>query len=304
MTGIPLLMDVDTGVDDAMALALASRLERHALVAVTTVAGNVPVDIATFNTRRVLSWVDVDVPVHRGASRPLIRPLSTATEYHGDDGLGGWEAPAPKIEESGVTAPEAIVQLAREHAGELVCAFVGPLTNLAIALSLEPSLPELVSRLVIMGGSFENPGNVTRFAEFNVFVDPEAAAQVASAPFNALWVGLDVTHQTLFTRELWESLSDGSDVGSVLVREVCRHSIEGRGRAGVALHDPLAIACLEKPELVSVESGVIVVDLSEERRGATRLARPAGADRLQQAAVSVDVAGFEQVFRRLFDASQ
>lgn len=297
MTKTPLLLDVDTGIDDAMAIALATQLDRHELVAVTTVAGNVPITNTTPNTLRVLEWLDHDIPVYRGMHAPLSRPLLTAGHVHGDDGLGGWEAPGPLTSTSDVTAPEAIVRLAREYPGEIVFAFVGPLTNLAVALLLEPELPSLVSRLVVMGGAFFNPGNVSHDAEFNIYVDPEAAALVAASDFNATWIGLDVTHQTVLGREGWDLLAAASSSSSVLVREVCRRSFDGRGAGQVHLHDPLAVAVVENPDLVGSRAGEIVVDVGSHFRGRTRIAPdPKWRGR---AAETVDVDGFHRLFSRV-----
>ena len=299
MPTTPLLLDVDTGVDDAMAIALATRLNDHELVAVSTVAGNVPIEFTTMNTLRVLEWLGSEVPVYRGMSAPLSRPLVSAGHVHGNDGLGGWPLPEPSRSPEARTAPEAIVRLAREHAGEIAFAFVGPLTNLAVALSLEPRLPQMVSRLVIMGGAFFGRGNVTDHAEFNIYVDPEAAAHVAASAFNAIWVGLDVTHQTTLTRDDWSALESASGSGSVLVREVCRGSFEGRGSEAVHLHDPLALAAVERPDLLSVESGDVSVDVGDIVRGRTRVA--IGLSGRGGAARKVDTTGFHEMFQRLLD---
>src|SRR5690349_11036054 len=129
-----MLLDVDTGVDDAVAIALASKLDSHELVALTTVAGNVPVEYATANTLAVAAWMGLDVPIYRGMSEPLARPLFDAREHHGFDGLGGWIPPVTPASLEVETAPAAIVRLAREHQGEITFVFVGPLTNLAVAL--------------------------------------------------------------------------------------------------------------------------------------------------------------------------
>ncbi|MEZ4523435.1 MAG: nucleoside hydrolase [Thermomicrobiales bacterium] len=297
MTGIPLLMDVDTGVDDAMAIALATRLDRHELVAVTTVAGNVPITNTTPNTLRVLEWMDANVPVYRGMHAPLARPLLTAGHVHGNDGLGGWDVPGPTRSIEDTTAPEAIVRLARQHAGEIVFAFVGPLTNLAVALMLEPELPDLVDRLVIMGGAFFNPGNVTADAEFNIYVDPEAAALVAASNFNATWIGLDVTHQTVLDRQGWDGLASSKSGADVLVREVCRQAFEGRKVDRVHLHDPLAVAVVEEPDLVESVAGEINVEVGFHVAGRTRVS-PQNRGR-GQAARSVDVDAFHRIFSRL-----
>lgn len=290
----PLLMDVDTGVDDAIALALASQLETHQLVGVTTVAGNVPIDLATRNTLRVLSWIGADVPVFRGMSRPLVRPLQVATSVHGADGLGGWAAPDPPGEIEPGSAPEAILRLARKHRGELDGVFVGPLTNLAVALALEPELVDWFHNVTIMGGAFRASGNVSPAAEFNVFVDPEAAQAVATSGLGATWIGLDVTHQTSLERRQWEQLAALADQPWVLVREVSRQSFELQGRDAVYLHDPLAVAVASDPTLVELETGQVLVERGHFARGETRLVVGMGVSNV---ATRVDAARFAEFFR-------
>ncbi len=277
-------MDVDTGVDDAMALALATSLGEGELVAVTTVAGNVPVERATENTLKVLSWLGSDVPVYRGMSLPLCRPLHTATHVHGDDGLGGWRPPAATRGIEDLSAPEAIIQIAREHRGEIDGVFVGPLTNLAIALALEPQLAGWFRHVTIMGGAFFNPGNVTAAAEFNIYVDPEAAAAVARSGLPTTWIGLDVTHQVALTMEIWRTLETATEPRAVLVREVCRQKLKAQPTRQVYLHDPLTVAVRAYSDLVTTRQGQVRVDVGHFLRGETRIVDDDGP-----AAVASDV---------------
>lgn len=289
----PLLMDVDTGVDDAMALALAAGLTDVELVGVTTVAGNVSIDLATANTLKVLDWIGCDVPVYRGMSRPLVRPLHTATSVHGDDGLGGWSGSRPGRSVEDVSAPEAIIRLAREHKGEIVGAFVGPLTNLAVALALEPRISEWFKQITIMGGAFFQPGNETPAAEFNIYVDPEAAAIVARSGLSTVWIGLDVTQQVSVTRAFWRTLESADAPAAVLVREVCRQTFEIRKRDAVHLHDPLAVATVANPGLVTTRRGQVRIDVGEFARGETRLVE---GDGTAQVACGVESVRFVDVF--------
>lgn len=295
----PLLLDVDTGVDDAMAIALASRLDRHRLIGISTVAGNVPLELATRNTQTVASWLNLDVPIYSGMDRPLVRELVDARAHHGTSGLGDWNpdvAPAPL---SPMSAPEAIVQLAREHQGNITFVFVGPLTNLAVALSIEPRIAAWVQRLVIMGGAFFNPGNQTPSAEFNIFVDPDAAQRVADAGFRATWVGLDVTHQTTLVRSDWDRLAHASDPGAVLVREMTRRILIDLERPAANLHDPLAVAVAEDASLVEMADGQVVVDTTDAKRGRTRLAEAAAGDVVSSVCRSVDREAFGALFARV-----
>ena len=206
MAATPVFVDVDTGLDDALALALLSRTPDVSIVGVGTVAGNVPVGFSTENTLRVLSWCGAEqVPVYRGASRPLVAPYQDAAHVHGGDGLGGAMLPPSSRNIADLSAPEALFRAAREFTGQLVLVTLGPLTNIAMALDLFPELTDHVRRVAVMGGAYDVPGNITATAEFNISVDPDAANQVFAAPWREIIaVGLDVTHQTILPREDWE----------------------------------------------------------------------------------------------------
>ncbi|MBA2453405.1 MAG: nucleoside hydrolase [Chloroflexia bacterium] len=178
----PLILDVDTGVDDAVAIALAVSRGAH-LIGVSTVAGNVPVDVATRNTLDVLALLGrSDTPVHRGASRPLVASYQDAAHVHGGNGLGSVQLERSDADEHPLPGPAFLLQSAARYPGDLTIVTLGPLTNLAIALNVRPSIADQVKRVVVMGGAWSVPGNVTPYAEYNVYVDPDAAQQVFSAP--------------------------------------------------------------------------------------------------------------------------
>lgn len=266
----PTLIDVDTGVDDAVALALAVGLNVP-LVAVTTVAGNVPIDAATRNTIDVLSYLNAGtVPVHRGASHPLVASYQAATDIHGANGLGGAELARGSAGESSFAGPAAIIRAAEEHAGALTVVMLGPLTNLAIALNVRPEIVRQIAKVVIMGGSFFNPGNVTPHAEFNIYVDPDAAHQVINAGFADLTlVGLDVTHQTALTRDVWERIPDEATGSAGLLRRILGRTFTERQMDGFFLHDPLALAVAMFPDLVAGDPHHVAVTWAGEERGRT-----------------------------------
>jgi inosine-uridine nucleoside N-ribohydrolase len=253
------ILDVDTGVDDALALALAVRSPQVELLAVTTVAGNVPLPATTENTRRVLAHLDAArVPVHRGFSRPLARPLTIASHVHGETGLGDLELPPSPGETSKPSAPEFLVERITAAPGEITLICTGPLTNLAAAIALEPSLPAALRRLVLMGGSLGR-GNVTPYAEFNIYVDPEAAAQVfAACPLTM--VGLDVTERTLLTRAAWERLAGVDSPTGRLVHGVAGQGFREKGWEGMELHDPLAVGVALEPTLCTIRRGRLKVE--------------------------------------------
>jgi purine nucleosidase len=270
VSSAPLMMDVDTGVDDAVAIAMALGLEAD-LVGISTVAGNVNVDIATRNTLRVLSLLGgEDVPVFRGASKPLVASLHHAPYVHGDDGLAGANLPEPTITEQELTAPEAIVAMAEEFDGELVFVSVGPMTNLAMALSLRPRIAQQIARVVIMAGAYSVPGNRTPFAEFNSYIDPHALHQVYQAEWNEIYAtGLDVTHQVAITEPLWKSIPEGGNPAAVLVRAVSERAIHQGREPGFYLHDPLAVGIALDPTLVTTTRRAVSVEAIGERRGQT-----------------------------------
>lgn len=289
MSPNPMIIDVDTGVDDAVALAFALAKGAN-LLGVTTVAGNVPVEIATRNTLDVLAWLGrEDIPVHRGASRPLVATYEDATDVHGGNGLGGMVLPASTIPQAALAGPAFIIQCAERFAGELDLVAVGPLTNLAIALNVRPQIASQIRRVVVMGGAYSVPGNKTPNAEFNVYVDPDAAQQVFNADWNDITLlGLDVTHRTVLARELWARLPGDADGAAGLVRGVTERTFTARGKSGFYLHDPLAVAVALDHGLVRGPNSAIDVTPAGEFRGKTsvkkndngpRVAREVDSDR-------------------------
>ena len=273
---VPVILDVDTGVDDALALALGVRSERVDLVAVTTVAGNVGVAQATANTLTVLDWLGATgVPVHRGASHPLVRAHEDASFVHGTDGLGNADLPRSSRDVAADRGPAAMVRLLRERPGEIALVAVGPLTNVAIALNVEPRIAEWAAQLVVMGGAYREPGNVTPRAEYNLYADPEAAAQVFAAPWRRLVaVGLDVSHRTPLSRRAWEAARDRPNPAAQLVHRVCARTFTERALDGFYLHDPLALAVAIDPTLVTLEPATVAVGLEGDARGETRITGP------------------------------
>ena len=270
-SSIPLILDVDTGIDDALALGLAVSRSDADLLAVATLAGNVDVVNVTENTRRVLGLIGASgVPVHQGASRPLARARRDATHYHGLNGLGDAQLPEVSTSLGPDRGPAAMIRLARQRPGEITVVATGPLTNIAIAMNVCPEFPSLLKRIVVMGGSYRSPGNVTPFAEFNILADPEAAQQVFATEFpDAIAVGLDVSHQTVLVRETWQQASAIDQPLARFLTAICRRSFVDRDQAEFALHDPLATAVALEPNLVTTERGNIDVVLEGEREGQT-----------------------------------
>jgi purine nucleosidase len=244
------------------------------VLGVGTVAGNVELEKCTVNSLRVLELAGrADVPVAAGCDRPMVQPLATAANVHGGDGLGGVGLPAPRTQASGEHAVDQMIRVARERPGEVTLVALGPLTNVAVALLREPSLPRLFKSLVLMGGAFAHAGNMSATAEFNIWVDPEAAKTVFEAGFATTVVPLDATMLAMLSDEHLEKLGSGSVAG--FARDVTRDYMElynrRRGRRAAAMHDPLATAiALDRTLMVeSSEIPVTVETRGEWTRGMT-----------------------------------
>jgi purine nucleosidase/pyrimidine-specific ribonucleoside hydrolase len=263
--------------------------------AVTSVAGNVPVDFTTANVHRILSIgaPDSRIRVARGAAAPLRGPLVTAADFHGDDGLGGisllrdadgrlrYPAPAAASAVETVDGPDLILEMAGRFRGELVIVALGPLTNLAVALERDRGRLGRVARVVVMGGAIAVPGNVTPAAEFNFHVDPEAAAAVFRSGLPLEIVPLDATEQVRLRRaDLAAALERGQPSVARFIDDFTGHLFalgDRRGEEGFALHDPLAVGVALDPSLVDLEP--FHVDVEDEGR-ATRGASVADRRRL------------------------
>jgi inosine-uridine nucleoside N-ribohydrolase len=250
----PVILDVDPGHDDAVALMLACGHPDLDLLAVTTVAGNVPIEKTTRNTLRVLSLVGcTDVPVGVGASEPLKRPLHTAEDIHGKSGLdGSEEIPEATFgpDERGAVALIADTLLASPEPVTLVP--VGPLTNIATFLREHPDLKDRIARISLMGGSMGH-GNTTPTAEFNIYVDPEAAHEVFESGLPITMSGLDVTHQAGAGHEERERLRATGRVGGVVAGFLDYFASTYESIFGFdapPLHDPVAVAVVLEPGLL------------------------------------------------------
>ena len=261
-----LLIDTDPGIDDALALVLAFTSPEAEVMAISTVAGNVSVDQATTNALRILAAADPvsRPPVARGAARPLVRELVTAGHIHGDDGLGHldrfvepdgrqrYPTPHPVIEMR--DGADLILDLADRLREELVVVALGPLTNLALALQRGRGVLSRVGRIVVMGGAVAVPGNVTPGAEFNFYVDPEAAAAVFEAGLPIDLVPLDVTHQVVLPQaELARRLAASPSSLGRFVADFSLYGFAVGRESGIILHDPLAMGVALDPSLVGFE---------------------------------------------------
>jgi purine nucleosidase len=261
-----IILDCDPGHDDAMAILLAQGSPDIELLGITTVAGNQTLDKTTLNARRVCTAAGItDVPISAGCDRPLVRPLVTAGYIHGESGLDGPEWPEPAVGTSGEHAVDYIVRTLMSSDGDIALVPVGPLTNIAMALRREPRIVEKTREVVLMGGS-TGRGNHTPAAEFNIIVDPEAAAAVFSAGWPVTMVGLNLTHQAGASPEVVErikALGTPLALTAVQLLEFFRSTYKAaEGRPDPPVHDPCAVARVAWPELVQVQDAYIVVETS------------------------------------------
>jgi purine nucleosidase len=250
-----IIIDTDPGQDDAAAIMLALGSPELDILGITTVAGNVPLALTSRNARIILEFcARPDVKVFAGADKPVARPLITAEHVHGKTGLDGPELHDPQMPLQQQHAVDFIIEtLKREPAGTVTLCTLGPLTNIATALEKAPEIAERVRELVMMGGGFFEGGNITPAAEFNIYVDPEAAAAVFKSGIPIVMMPLDVTHKVLTLKSRVAKLREiGSRPAIALVEMLDffeRFDIEKYGSDGGPLHDPTVIAYLLKPEL-------------------------------------------------------
>ena len=275
MTPIRLVLDFDTGIDDAIALLYLAAQSDIEILAAGSVHGNVTAQQGAVNTLRTLEQAGLpDIPVAVGAARPLAQPLSVEAAVHGDDGLGNTSFGPPMGRLSDEAAAVQLVRLAREHPGELTILATGPLTNLALALLLEPELPGLVKNVVVMGGAVTCAGNVTGEAEANIWHDPEAADLVFQAGWDLTLIGLDVTMKAVLEGERLKAVESGEGSIARFASAVLQHYLnayEGYlGGRGSAMHDPLAAAVALDPSYVTCIDVPVHVELrGQHSRGAT-----------------------------------
>lgn len=299
-----LILDVDTGIDDAIGILLAVKSHKFDMLGITTVNGNVSLDTATRNTCKVLDLLDEkDIPVVKGANAPILRKSFFEHAVHGEDGLGGalLNASITKQADEGF-APDFIINSILNFSGDVTLVMTGPLTNLALALKKCPEIVHHVKEVIFMGGVVKGFGNVTPTAEYNMYVDPEAAKIVLQAGFEMITqVGLDVTRQTLLTDEHIALIENNKmrEFVDQCTSDYRKKYFKRNGVSGCAMHDPLAVGIALKKSLVTTENyycdvetkselcdGQLVCDFQD------RLAKPANV----QVSIDVKVEEFFELF--------
>jgi purine nucleosidase len=304
---LPVILDGDPGLDDAIAwlLALASP-EDVEVLGLTTVHGNVGLGLTTRNAGVTLALADQSVPVYAGADRPLVRSPFTAAEVHGKSGLPASDLPEPQREPEAEHAVNFILRTARASPGEVTLVATGPLTNVALAFRLAPEVPGLLREVVWMGGG-TGQGNRTPAAEFNALADPHAARVVLTSGARVRMFGLNVTMQAVATPGRVERLRGlGNRAGAVSAELLTFYAgvyRERYGMSGGALHDPLAVAAVIRPDLCGMQALNVQVETQEGLnfgRTVCDLYGVTGQPANAQVAVSVDDAAFfELLLERL-----
>jgi inosine-uridine nucleoside N-ribohydrolase len=286
----PIVIDCDPGHDDAIAILLALASPEVELRGVTTVAGNQTLEKTTRNALKVLELAGrTDVPVAAGADRPLRRNLRTAAHVHGESGLEGPDLPDPTARPVEAHAADLLAELIEPG---VVLVPTGPLTNVALLLERHPDVAERLDRIVWMGGAIAE-GNITPAAEFNAFVDPEAAAAVFGSGIPVTMIGLDVTHMALFTPEHADRLRGTGKAGRVVAElsDFFQQFHERRyGFHGSPIHDALAVADVIDPTLVTrLQCNVEIETASQYCDGRTVVDRWLVTDGPRNAHVGIDV---------------
>jgi purine nucleosidase len=267
------IIDTDPGIDDAMAILLALNSPELQVEALTVVAGNVDQPQGLENAVKIVSLAErCDVVVAGGAKHPLNQKLITAQFWHGKNGLAGVELPPSKCKADSRFGPDLIIEMIHAHPHEITLIPVGPLTNIALAVSKDPSIVPLVHDIVIMGGSVSG-GNVNGAAEANIYNDPEAAQIVFNAGWTVTMIGSDVGERTLITRKRLSELQESHGPESNFVAKLADFYLtrsEKSGYSGAAMYDPLAVGTVIEPTLVTLKAMHVDVETKGEfTRGET-----------------------------------
>lgn len=264
-----IILDCDPGHDDAVAILLALGNPEIEIVGITTVGGNQSLEKVTYNARAMLEAAHAhDIPVYAGSDRPLVREQEVAESIHGETGLDGVELPVPTRPLEDMHAVNFIVKTIMEsEPGTITLVPTGPLTNIALALRMEPRIAERVSEVVLMGGGF-HVGNWSAVAEFNIIVDPEAAHIVFNAPWKLTMVGLDLTHQALCTPEVQRRIEEIGTPLAIIVSGLMdffrKTYQDNQDFVDPPVHDPCTVAYLIDPSVVQTRRCPLDVELHGE----------------------------------------
>ena len=261
-----IIIDTDPGIDDALAFLLALASPEIQLEALTTTQGNVTLDKATRNALAVLELANAShIPVVSGSVVPLVQPLRASAHVHGESGIGNAHLPEPKTAPLPGHAVDYLIRRALYEPGELSIFPIGPLTDIAMAIRKEPAFAGAVRELVIMGGAILEPGNITPLAEFNAYVDPHAAHIVFHSGIPITLIPLDVTHKCMLRQEQVDRLLKIDSPISQFIGDAVEVYLEESfrlGYDGCSLHDPLTLATVIAPDLLTLKEYFVDIDIS------------------------------------------
>lgn len=261
-----IIIDCDTGIDDAIALMLALASPELEIMGISTVSGNIEVNACTENTYQVLKLMGREnIPVYRGACIPLIKEFHDATDTHGEDGLGEINLPGTGLKAGNKKAEDFIIDTIKDYPDEVILIALGPLTNIAKALRKDPDTMKLVKKFIVMGGTDQFHGNCSPVTEFNFWVDPEAAQEVFASRFAMIqMVGLDVTHSIIFTPNLREVVKQIGGERGKFVHSITRFYVDFHWKQertlGCVINDPLVIAMLLDDELIQFDDAFVEIE--------------------------------------------
>lgn len=297
-----IILDVDTGHDDMVAIVMATGLEEIELMGLVAVAGNQILEKTLANTLKVCELIGQQAPVYAGMDRPLVRPKVIGGDIHGESGLDGPVFPPLVKQAESLHGVQFIIGSVLANPHEITLVPTGPLTDIAMAIRLEPRLPSLVKRIVLMGGSL-GKGNRTAHAEFNIFADPEAAAIVFGSGAPIVMMGLDVTLQVVLDGNRSASYGSLTTRTATMFNASMAHYIEACRRHGSeypAMHDPCCIAYIADPSIFTTESHDIAIELHDrEKYGKTYASTTNGSGTIQ-VGVGVDAHRFWKLLDRAF----
>lgn len=284
-----LIIDTDPGIDDAVALSTILFAENFETELITTVAGNVNIDKVTNNLKKLLTFLNKEnIKIARGIERPLVKKLDDASVIHGESGLDGFDFKKSDIKELPVNAVNAMYDLLKNSSEKITILALGPLTNIAILIRMYPEVINRIERIVFMGGSFTR-GNKTIMAEFNIFVDPEAAKIVFDSEIPKVMIGLDIGWKTRISHEIALEIKNSNKVGE-MIYSLFKAYRGSTFEKGLTMYDSTAVAYLMKPEMFITKDVFVDVELEGKySKGTTVVDLELTTDNKPNVTVAIDI---------------
>ena len=272
--GIKVIFDTDPGIDDAFALFYTLSHPEIEVIGITTVFGNVPIDISTENAYILKEKSESNTPVFKGASKPLLRPNGNFPYFiHGDDGLGNINHARPKNIKGNIEASDFIIDSVYSYPGEINIIAIGPLTNIANVINKDPKTCKIIKSITIMGGSWFAGGNISPVAEANIYNDPEAADVVFKSKIPITMIGLDVTHEVFLTNSNIKILASFKNNSGKFLKDISSFYVkfykETKNMNGCYFHDATAAIAFTNPEFFDFKKGKVFVSQDSLTRGQT-----------------------------------